>query len=92
VRRELDAMLCKLFSSQAELEFEEHWSVDGERRHGRCTMQIVGKPVSVTAEFELLPQGKGCVHRIEHQAKARVPLIGGVVEKFVLEQTRQGCA
>ncbi|OYU93191.1 MAG: hypothetical protein CFE45_21195, partial [Burkholderiales bacterium PBB5] len=41
---------------------------------------------------ELLPDGKGCLYRIRHQAKVKVPLIGGVVEKFVLGQTEQGCA
>jgi hypothetical protein len=92
VRRELNPMISKVLNPETDLEFDEHWTVDGERRHGHYTMQIVGKPVTVTAEFELVPQGKGCVYRIEHKAKVRVPIIGGVVEKFVLEQTRQGCA
>jgi hypothetical protein len=55
-------------------------------------MQIVGKPITVTGEFELLPHGKGRVYRIRHKAEVDVPLIGGVVGKFVLAQVEQGCA
>ena len=46
----------------------------------------------LTAEFALTPQGKGCVYRIQHSAKVRVPLLGGVVEKFVVGQSEQACA
>ena len=92
VRRELNAVISKVLNPESDLEFDEHWSTDGERHSGRYTMQIVGKPISVGAEFELVPQGKGCVYRIRHKAQVRVPLIGGIVEKFVLGQTEQGCA
>jgi len=46
----------------------------------------------VTGDFELVPDGKGCIYRIEHHAKANVPLIGGVVAKFAVGQADQGCA
>jgi hypothetical protein len=46
----------------------------------------------MTAQFELLPAGKGSVYRITHKCKSNVMLIGGAVEKFALGQIQQGCA
>jgi hypothetical protein len=92
VRRELSPIISKVLNPESDLEFEERWSGDAKGYSGTFTMQIVGKPISVSAGFELLPQGKGCVYRIRHEAKVKVPLIGGVIEKFVIAQTQQGCA
>ena len=92
VRRELNAVISKVLNPESDVELVEQWTVGKDRRNGTFTLQIVGKPVTVTAEFELAPDGKGCVYRIQHDAKVRVPLIGGVVAKFVLGQAEQGCA
>ena len=92
VRRELNAIISKVLNPESDIELVEQWSVDKEERSGTFTLQIVGKPITVTAEFELAPEGKGCVYRIQHHAKVQVPLIGGVVAKFVMGQTEQGCA
>ena len=93
VRRELSPIISKVLNPESDVEFDERWSSSDKSNHsGSYTMQIVGKPITVTADFELVPQGKGCVYRIKHTSKVRVPLIGGVVEKFVLGQTEQGCA
>jgi uncharacterized protein YndB with AHSA1/START domain len=92
VRRELNAIISKVLNPESDIELVEQWSVDKEKRSGTFTLQIVGKPITVTAEFELAPEGKGCVYRIQHHAKVQVPLIGGVVAKFVMGQTEQGCA
>ena len=92
VRRELNPLISKVLNPESELELEEHWSADGKGYKGQLTLQIVGKPITVKADFELVPDGKGCLYRIRHHAKVNVPLIGGVVEKFILGQTEQGCA
>jgi len=92
VRRELNAVISKVLSPESDIELEERWAIEKDRRSGTFTLQVVGKPITVTAEFEVAPEGKGCVYRIQHHAKVRVPLIGGVVEKFVMSQTEQGCA
>ncbi len=92
VRRELNAVISKVLNPESDIELVEQWSVEKDRRGGTFTLQIVGKPISVTAEFELVPEGKGCIYRIQHHAKVQVPLIGGVVAKFVIGQTEQGCA
>lgn len=92
VRRELNPLISKVLNPESELELEEHWLADGKGYKGQLTLQIVGKPITVKADFELVPDGKGCLYRIQHHAKVNVPLIGGVVEKFILGQTEQGCA
>jgi hypothetical protein len=92
VHRELNAVISKVLNPDSDIELVEQWSVDQGSRSGSFTMQVVGKPITVTAEFELAPEGKGCVYRIQHHCKVQVLLIGGVVAKFVLGQTEQGCA
>jgi hypothetical protein len=92
VRRELSAIVTKVLNPESDIELVEQWAGDKGSRSGTLTLQVVGKPITVTAEFELVPEGKGCVYRIQHYAKVQVPLIGGVVAKFVIGQTEQGCA
>jgi hypothetical protein len=92
VKRELNPLISKVLNPESDIELEERWSTEGKGHKGTLTLQIVGKPITVTGAFELIPEGKGCVYRIQHHAQVKVPLIGGVVEKFVLGQTEQGCA
>ena len=51
---------------------------------------IKGQPVVISAEMALQPQGGGCEYRVSHRCKAKIPLVGGKVEKFVLSQTDDG--
>jgi hypothetical protein len=93
VKRELPGLLAKVLSPESDLVFEEVWSAaeDGARS-GTLSMEAVGQPVRMTAEFTLEPAGKGCVYRITHHCKASVPLIGGTVAKFAQSQVEAGCA
>lgn len=85
IKRELPALVAKVLSPESDLQFEESWVPDGEGGYGgSLSMDIVGQPVTMNAEFTLTPAGKGCVYRIAHQAKCSIPLLGGPVE--------QGCA
>jgi hypothetical protein len=92
IRRELNAVVSKVLNPESDFELVEKWSGGKDRRDGTFTLQVVGKPITVTAEFELEPDGKGCVYRIQHHAKVDMPFVGGVVAKFVIGQTEQGCA
>ena len=55
------------------------------------TMLVEGQPLTMNAEFELLPSGNGSVYRIEHRCESGVPLTGGAVAKFAQGQVEQGC-
>lgn len=93
VRRDLPGMLARVMSPESDLLFEETWSAEEDGgRTGSLTMDAVGQPVKMTATFELVPSGKGCVYRITHKCKSSVMLIGGIVEGFAQEQVEKGCA
>ena len=62
LRRELNAVISKVLNPESDIELEERWLIDKDKRTGTFTLQIVGKPITVTAEFELVPDGKGCVY------------------------------
>ncbi len=92
VRRELPAFLSKIFNPVQTIVIEEHWSDDDDGgKQASYKLDVVGQPVEVTADISLTPSGKGCVYEIEHRCKARIPFIGGQIEKFVLAQTQAGC-
>lgn len=93
VRRELPGPLAKVMSPESDLVFEETWVAASEGiRSGFLSMEAVGQPAKMTADFELAPAGKGCIYRIEHKCKCSKLLIGGAVEKFTLGQVEKGCA
>jgi hypothetical protein len=94
VRRDVPGFVAKVLSPESDLVFEEVWSAAGEggARTGTLTMDAVGQPVKMSAKFELVPAGKGCVYRITHVCKSSVPLIGGMVERFAQGQVETGCA
>jgi hypothetical protein len=92
VRRELPALLARFFAPENDIVLEERWSSDDGGHRAAYTLEVVGQPVTIAAEIQLVREGRGCVYRIRHQCKARVPLIGGAVEKFMVGQTEAGCA
>ena len=93
VKRDLPAIVAKVMPPEADLVFDEKWSADEDgSRSGTLTMEAVGQPISMSAEFELRPSGKGCIYTIVHKCKCSVPLIGGTIAKFAQGQVEAGCA
>jgi hypothetical protein len=93
VKRDLPALVAKVLSPESDLQFEESWTAgDSGGYSGSLSMDIVGQPVKMSADFELTPAGKGCVYRIEHHTKCSIPLVGGPVARFAQGQIEQGCA
>lgn len=92
MKRELPALVAKVLSAQSDLQFEETWTRDGDGYTGTLAMDIVGKPVTMSAPFSLRPSGKGCTYSIEHQTKCSIPLVGGAVARFAQGQAEQTCA
>jgi hypothetical protein len=92
VERDLPRILAKLFDSVQVMEMSEQWHSDGDAWHGDWTIKVRGQPVSITARFELSPTDKGCRYSISHQAKAKIPLVGRQVEKYILGQTVNGAS
>jgi hypothetical protein len=92
VHRDMNAIIAKVLNPDSDIEIVENWSGDAIRRTAAYTLTIIGKPITVTADIELEAAGKACIYRIRHQAKVKVPLIGGVIEKFIMGETEKGCA
>lgn len=93
VKRELPGLVAKVIPPEADLVFEETWGADEDgTRSGTLSMTATGQPITMTAEFELAPAGKGSVYRITHVCKCSVPLVGGAVAKFAQGQVEAGCA
>jgi hypothetical protein len=91
-KRELPALVAKVLSAESDLQFEETWTPAEGGYDGMLTMDIIGQPVKMKAEFTLEAAGKGCIYRIEHETKCSIPLVGGPVAKFAQAQVEQGCA
>jgi hypothetical protein len=55
-------------------------SADGSRR-GTVEMAVAGVPIALTGTLAIAPGGAGTVERLDAELKARVPVIGGKIEK-----------
>lgn len=53
-------------------------------RHGEVRLQVEGAPVSSTAATVVRPDGTGAVEQVQGTVTAKVPLMGGRIEKAVL--------
>ena len=92
LERELPSFLAKMFDPVQVMRLTERWTPDGEGGwSGEYVFEIEGQPATISATFELYPTDDGCCYSIEHRAKAKIPLIGGRVEKYIQGQAREGC-
>ena len=55
-------------------------AADGSRR-GTVAMAVAGAPIALTGTLAIAPGGAGTVEQLDAELKARVPLIGGKIEK-----------
>lgn len=90
VKQDLPAVLAKMFNTEQEMQMTETWRWDQDGYTGDYKVTVEGQPVVVSAQFSLKPDGDGSVYSISHSAKAKIPLVGGKVEKFILGQTTDG--
>ena len=58
-------------------------------RTGTWSAAIKGAPISIGGPIELVPDGTGAVLRYLGQIKASVPLVGGKLESFALDNLRR---
>lgn len=90
VKQELPAFLAKLFSPQQTITMTDEWRLVGSNYVGKGDFEVVGQPVNVKTEMTLKPQGNGCVLSIKYKPTAKIPLIGGKVEKFIEGNCEEG--
>jgi hypothetical protein len=65
----------------------EEWS---SPTSGTLRIDAPGKPTTMAGTIELVPDGTGTVEVVELEIKAKVPLVGGKLEKLMAEQVRDG--
>jgi hypothetical protein len=65
---------------------------DDGSRHGTWRAEIHGAPVSMGGRTEIRPLPSGCVHSFTGEVKASVPLVGGKLESFALDNLRRDLA
>lgn len=69
-----------------------HSPTDTGEISGTLEMHVKGQPVSMNGSIRVSPTATGCTARINGEVRARLPLIGGMVENIVLEQLKRGVA
>ena len=55
-------------------------SADGSRR-GTVEMAVAGAPIALNGTLAIAPGGPGTVEKVDAELKAKIPLIGGKIEK-----------
>lgn len=92
VKCDLPVRVAKVLPAELDLQFEEAWTPAEAGFHGAYSMEILNQPVKATAEFTLESNGKGCVYRILHHAKCKIPLLGGAAARYVQAHVETSCA
>lgn len=64
----------------------------GDRYSGRWSAEAKGAPVAIGGPTELVPDGDGTLHVYGGSVKASVPVVGGRLESFALDNLRQDLA
>ncbi len=90
VERDLPSFLAKMFDPVQKVEMVETWVDEGGKYSGTLAYDVIGQPVTISGKFSLVPKGKGCEYTVDHKPKAKIPLIGGRLEKFIRGQTEEG--
>lgn len=90
VLRDLPSVLAKVFNPKQTLRFTENWQREGDDWVASVKVEVQGQPVVISADYRISPKGDGCEYTATHKCKAKIPLVGGKVEKFVLAQTDDG--
>lgn len=92
VRDNLPAAVAKTFGSEQHMTLTETWRATKDGWEGEHEINIKGAPVKVSAKFTLKNVPHGSVYDVSHKAKVSIPLIGGVVEKYIVKQIQEGLA
>lgn len=90
VKQDLPSFLAKLFNPQQTITMTDEWRLVGNNYIGKGEFVVQGQPVNVKTDMTLKPKGDGCVFSIKYKPSAKIPLIGGKVEKFIQGNCEEG--
>ena len=84
-------VVTKFLNPVQVVQIVEKWQPDGQGSwKGDYSSEIEGQPVTIRAKFKLYPTDSGCCYSIEYHVKAKIPMVGKTVEKFVHGQAEEG--
>jgi hypothetical protein len=90
ITRDLPRIIAKVFDPAQVMDMQERWRAQDNGWRGDWTMDVRGQPVTISANFELVPTKNGCRYSVTHRVKAKIPLVGKQIEKYILGQTSDG--
>jgi hypothetical protein len=90
ITRDLPRIIAKVFDPVQVMDMQELWRAQDDSWRGDWTMDVRGQPVTISASFELVPTKSGCRYSVTHRVKAKIPLVGKQIEKYILSQTSDG--
>lgn len=79
---QVPGVIKKFFPAQTTAINEERWTLAS--KSGRVKAEAVGVPIDMACVATMADEAAGCVITYDWEIKARVPLIGGALEKFVV--------
>lgn len=68
----------------------ESWRADGEVLRAEVQVDIAGQPAGATGQMRVSPATHGSDWFLDFAIRAKVPLIGGMLEGLVTKEFRQG--
>jgi hypothetical protein len=91
IRRKLPmqvpAAVKKFVSPETTIVHEDRWDVASKT--GRISIDLQGVPIEMSCTTALTDSGKDCLLTYSFDIKAKVPLIGGVIEKAVAAENEK---
>lgn len=89
-RQNVPKALSKVLKTEQTIHFVEEWQPDGDNMVGHYKSEIEGLPITVDADLALRATPGGCEYYIDHHPHANIPLVGRLVEKFIISQSKGG--
>ena len=88
---ELPGFAKKLIPANTTVTQTYEWgpAEEGGRRRGTWAADTKGAPVSLGGPTELRADGSGSVHVYDGEVRASIPLVGGRLESFALDNLRR---
>lgn len=74
-------MVKKFVPAEATVTSEERWNQ--AQKNGRVRIEPAGIPVDINCTARFADDAQGCVITYAFDVNARVPLVGGALEKFI---------
>jgi hypothetical protein len=76
------SLLKKVVPTESRVVNDEHWDV--KTLTGKVLVEPKGMPLDISCSTSVNDDQQGCLVRYQWVLKARVPLIGGALEKFII--------